>query len=70
MVYVRLLMVLPITLGAWSMALVLWQPPEYYYNPQYTFLIMDNMWQKFQESIMQLPDNRSENLVTSTVVVI
>ena len=31
MVYVRLLTVPPIALGAWSMALVLWQPPEYYY---------------------------------------
>ena len=31
MVYVRLLTVLSIALGAWSMALVLWQPPEYYY---------------------------------------
>ena len=30
-VYVRLLTVLPIALGAWSMALVLWQSPEYYY---------------------------------------
>ena len=28
MVYVR---VPPIALDAWSMALVLWQPPEYYY---------------------------------------
>ena len=32
MVYVRLLTVPPIALGAWSMALVLWQPPEYYYS--------------------------------------
>ena len=31
MVYVRVLTVPPIALGAWSMALVLWQPPEYYY---------------------------------------
>ena len=31
MVYVRLLTVPLIALGAWSMALVLWQPPEYYY---------------------------------------
>ena len=30
MVYVRLLTFPPIALGAWSMALVLWQPPEYY----------------------------------------
>ena len=29
--YVHLLTVPPIALGAWSMALVLWQPPEYYY---------------------------------------
>ena len=36
MVYVRLLTVLPIALGAWSMALVLWQPPEYYY---YLFMV-------------------------------
>ena len=27
-------MVPPIALGAWSMALVLWQPPEYYYYYQ------------------------------------
>ena len=31
MVYFRLLTVPPIALGVWSMALVLWQPPEYYY---------------------------------------
>ena len=31
MVYVSLLTVPPIAMGAWSMALVLWQPPEYYY---------------------------------------
>ena len=29
---VRLLTVPPIALGAWSMALVLWQPPMYYYS--------------------------------------
>ena len=28
--YVRLVTVPPIALGVWSMALVLWQPPEYY----------------------------------------
>ena len=33
MVYVLLLTVPPIALGAWSMALVLLQPPEYY-NPR------------------------------------
>ena len=31
MVYIRLLTVAPIALGALSMALVLWQPREYYY---------------------------------------
>ena len=30
MIFVRLLTVPPIALGAWSVALVLWQPPEYY----------------------------------------
>ena len=29
--YVPLLTVPPIALGAWSMALVLWKPPEFYY---------------------------------------
>jgi thiol-disulfide isomerase/thioredoxin len=39
MVYVSLLTVPPIALGAWSMALVLWQPPEYYYY-YYKFLLL------------------------------
>ena len=41
MVYVRLLMVPPIALGAWSMALVLWQPPEYYETVYRHFRIED-----------------------------
>ena len=38
MVYVRLLTVLPIALGVWSMALVLWQPSEYYYYCHNSYL--------------------------------
>ena len=41
MVYVRLLTVPPIALGGWSMALVLWQPPEYYY---YYLTLHDLLW--------------------------
>ena len=58
MVYVRLLTVPPIALGVWSMALVLWQPPEYYYYlarrliQKPTHIFKEHWWGDFSYKVL------------------
>ena len=63
-VYVRLLTVPPIAVGAWSMALVLWQSPEYYF---YKNCIMHLFILIFINLLILLPTETTTVIITDAV---
>ena len=65
MVYVHVLTVPLIALGAWSMALVLWQPPEYYYYYQLHFaqLLEKAIPDNFKKLELEVLNNEVHNVL-------